>query len=170
VETLPAFLPYPVFMSTQRAMAGGWVHRDEIEKGLSGRNLCRWCHLEVPARRVTFCSDWCVHEWKLRTDAGYLRDRVFERDRSICALCGIDSVAAYAHLRRLRGTARLRAAAEWNLRGRKSLWDADHVIPVVEGGGECDLSNMRTLCLKCHRAQTFEIRRRLQERKAPSGL
>jgi hypothetical protein len=29
---------------------------------------------------------------------------------------------------------------------------------------------MRTLCLKCHRAQTFEIRRRLQERKAPPGL
>jgi 5-methylcytosine-specific restriction endonuclease McrA len=46
------------------------------------------------------------------------------------------------------------------------LWDADHVIPVIEGGGECDLSNMRTLCLKCHRAQTLEIRRRLQERKA----
>jgi hypothetical protein len=24
-------------------------------------------------------------------------------------------------------------------------------VPVAEGGGECDLSNMRTLCLKCHR-------------------
>jgi 5-methylcytosine-specific restriction enzyme A len=157
------FLPYPVFMSTQRAMAGGWVDRDELEKGPSGRNLCRWCHLEVPGRRVTFCSDWCVHEWKLRTDAGYLREKVFERDRGVCTLCGIDCVAAYTHIRRLRGGARLRAAAEWNLGGRKSLWDADHVIPVVEGGGECDLSNMRTLCLKCHRTQTLEIRRRLQK-------
>lgn len=144
-------------------MTGGWVDRDELEKGPNGRNLCRWCHLEVPLRRVTFCSDWCVHEWKLRTDAGYLREKVFERDRGVCTLCGIDCVAAYAHIRRLRGAARLRAATEWNASGRKTLWDADHVIPVVEGGGECDLSNMRTLCLKCHRAHTLEIRRRLQK-------
>jgi hypothetical protein len=24
-------------------------------------------------------------------------------------------------------------------------------VPVAAGGGECDLSNMRTLCLQCHR-------------------
>ncbi|MGH9654146.1 MAG: HNH endonuclease [Bryobacteraceae bacterium] len=157
-------------MSTQRAMAGGWVQSEELEKGLNGRSLCRWCHLEVPSGRATFCSDWCVHEWKLRTDSGYLREKVFERDRGICALCGIDCVAAYAHLRRLRGTARLRVAVEWNLGSRKSLWDADHLVPVVEGGGECDLSNMRTLCLKCHRAQTLATRRRLQERKTRPAL
>ena len=148
-------------MSIQRAMSGGWVGRDELEKGSNGRNLCRWCNLEVPARRSTFCSDWCVHEWKLRTDPGYLREKVFERDRGICALCGVDCVAAYVHFRKLRSTARRRAAVEWNLGSRKSLWDADHVIPVVEGGGECDLSNMRTLCLKCHRTRTLELRRRL---------
>ena len=34
-------------------------------------------------------------------------------------------------------------------------------IPVAEGGGECDLSNMRTLCLKCHRAVTDLLRERL---------
>jgi 5-methylcytosine-specific restriction protein A len=31
---------------------------------------------------------------------------------------------------------------------------------VVEGGGECDLENIRTLCLKCHRAATAELRKR----------
>jgi hypothetical protein len=31
-------------------------------------------------------------------------------------------------------------------------------VPVVEGGGECDLSNMRTLCLKCHRRRHAEAR------------
>jgi 5-methylcytosine-specific restriction protein A len=31
----------------------------------------------------------------------------------------------------------------------------------VEGGGECDLENIRTLCLLCHRLQTTELRRRL---------
>jgi 5-methylcytosine-specific restriction endonuclease McrA len=56
----------------------------------------------------------------------------------------------------------LKAFAGWGLRvgSRKSLWDADHIVPVVEGGGECDLANIRTLCLKCHRAATLELRQR----------
>jgi 5-methylcytosine-specific restriction endonuclease McrA len=56
--------------------------------------------------------------------------------------------------------------AEWGLRGRKSLWDADHIIPVVEGGGECDLENIRSLCLICHRRQTSELRLRLTAAQA----
>jgi len=54
-----------------------------------------------------------------------------------------------------------KTAAEWGLRGRKTLWDADHIVPVIEGGGECDLSNMRTLCLKCHREATAGLRLKL---------
>ncbi len=143
-------------------MPGGWADRDSLAKGPNGRSLCRWCSLEVPQGRFTFCSDWCVEEWRLRTDPGYLRERVLERDSGVCAGCGIDCVAAWLHLRRLRGAARLRAWAGWGLRSgsRKSLWDADHVVPVVEGGGECDLENIRTLCLKCHRTRTAELRKR----------
>jgi len=149
-------------MSTQRAMPGGWVDRLSLPKGPNGRNLCRWCNLEVPKGRQTFCSDWCVEEWRLRTDPGYLREKVFERDKGICAACGLDCEAAWVHLKRLRGAARVRTLREWGIktRSRKSLWDADHIVPVVEGGGECDLANLRTLCLKCHRAATAELRKR----------
>jgi 5-methylcytosine-specific restriction endonuclease McrA len=115
--------------------------------------------LEVPAGRHTFCSAFCVEEWRLRSNPAHLRERVFERDKGICALCGVNCVAEYAHLRRLRGVARLKAAAAWGLKNRKSLWDADHIVPVAEGGGECDLSNMRTLCLKCHRRRHAEAHR-----------
>jgi 5-methylcytosine-specific restriction endonuclease McrA len=76
-------------------------------------------------------------------------------------------VAALQHVKKLRGAARRRAIAEWGLRGRKTLWDADHIVAVAEGGGECDLANMRTLCLKCHRARTAELRERLRKRAAP---
>lgn len=141
-------------------MPGGWVDRASLEKGANGRSLCRWCNLEVPKGRFTFCSDWCVNEWRLRTDPGYVREKVFERDRGICVACGIDCEAAWRHLRRLRGAARLKAKREWGVGPRKSLWDADHIVPVVEGGGECDLGNLRTLCLKCHRAATAELRKR----------
>ena len=138
-------------MSTSRTMPGGFVRRDELPKGQTGRPLCRWCNLEVPPRRFTFCSAWCVHEWRLRTDPGYLREQVFLRDRGVCALCGSDT------------NRRRELLARWGLKRltRKTLWDADHIVPVAEGGGECDLENLRTLCLICHRRQTQELRSRL---------
>ena len=34
------------------------------------------------------------------------------------------------------------------------LWEMDHRIPVVEGGGACDLGNLRSLCRACHRRET----------------
>ena len=154
-------------MSSQRAMPGGRANRPDLPIGPNGRCLCRWCSLEVPAGRLTFCSDFCVEEWRLRSNPGHLRERVFERDHGVCADCGIDCIAEYHHLKRLRGAARAKAAAAWGLRGRKSLWDADHTIPVVEGGGECDLSNMRTLCLRCHRARTTKLRERRALKAAP---
>lgn len=150
-------------MSSARRMPGGWIDRDSLPKGENGRSLCRWCNLEVPKGRFTFCSDFCVEEWKLRSDPGYLREKVFERDRGICAACGVDCMAAWHHIQRQRGVARIKALATWGLkpRMRQSLWDADHIVPVVEGGGECDLSNLRTLCLRCHRAVTAALRVRL---------
>ncbi|KAI5648248.1 hypothetical protein M9H77_34253 [Catharanthus roseus] len=31
-----------------------------------------------------------------------------------------------------------------------NAWHADHLVPVYQGGGECRLENMRTLCVTCH--------------------
>jgi 5-methylcytosine-specific restriction protein A len=102
-----------------------------------------------------------VHQWKLRTDPAYLREQVFARDHGVCARCGVDTEALRKNKRKLDYAARRQFEKEWG--GRRNLWDADHILPVVEGGGECDLSNMRTLCLKCHREVTAELRaRRLQ--------
>ena len=143
-------------------MPGGWADPGRLATGDNGRNLCRWCNLEVPQGRRTFCSDWCVEEWRLRTDPGYMREKVLERDRGVCAGCGVDCLEAWRELKRQRGGARLKRWREWGLRpgSRKTLWDADHIVPVSEGGGECDLANVRTLCLKCHRAATAELRKR----------
>jgi 5-methylcytosine-specific restriction protein A len=65
----------------------------------------------------------------------------------------------------MRGAARQRALADWQIGRRKSIWDADHVVPVAEGGGECDLSNLRTLCLKCHRLCSAQLRSRLRDKQ-----
>ncbi len=78
-----------------------------------------------------------MEEWRLRTDPGYLREKVLARDRGICAACGVDCLAAWRDLeaaawcRTSQGMGQLGTAQ----RSRKSLWDADHVVPVIEGGG-----------------------------------
>jgi 5-methylcytosine-specific restriction endonuclease McrA len=138
--------------STSRTMRGGWVKRQ--------KQPCRWCGGAVAGRRVTFCSDACVHQWRLRTDPAYLREQVFRRDRGVCAGCGLDTEELRKDKRKLDYDARRRFERDWG--ERRHLWDADHILPVSEGGGQCDLANMRTLCLKCHRAATAELRQRLR--------
>jgi len=159
---MPALDPWST--SRNRTMQGGRADRAELPRGANGRILCRWCNLETPPGRVTFCSDWCVHEWRLRTDAGYLRDQVFERDKGICAGCGLDTVAEWRRIKRMPRARRAGLLRDWGLKSlrRSSLWDADHIAPVAEGGGECDLSNIRTLCLKCHAKATAALRERLR--------
>ena len=156
-------------MSTARTMPGGWVDRQSVPRGPDGRGLCRWCSLEVPRDRFTFCSPYCVHEWKLRSQPAYLREQVFLRDRGVCAACGTDTIAACRKLRYARGANRQQLLEYWKPgRGlRQTLWEADHIVPVAEGGGECDLDNIRTLCLRCHREATAQLRQRLLARRRP---
>lgn len=53
----------------------------------------------------------------------------------------------------------------------RSLWDADHIIPVVKGGGGCGLSNLRTLCQPCHKKASKILAGQLAaERKALAAL
>jgi 5-methylcytosine-specific restriction endonuclease McrA len=148
-------------------MAGGRAVKADLPIGENGKTLCRWCAIEVPAKRRTFCSEWCVHEWRLRTDPGYLRDQVFRRDKGVCALCRVDTVEAHLQLKRARGERREDRLKKWGLArvSRRSLWDADHILPVAEGGGECDLDNIRTLCLICHRRVTQELLIRLRQKR-----
>jgi len=147
-------------VSTRRTQPGGWAADRR-------RQPCRWCHGEVPKGRRTFCSAACVHAWRLRTDPGYLREQVFLRDRGVCAQCGMDTEALRKDKRKLDYAARRWFEKEWG--GRRHLWDADHIVAVAEGGGECDLSNLRTLCLKCHRATTAALRVRLRTSASANG-
>jgi 5-methylcytosine-specific restriction enzyme A len=170
-------------MSTNRRNPNaGWVKKRK--KTETTQQLCRRCGDPiVENRRRTFCSDECVHQWRLTSDPAYLRQQVFERDRGVCAGCRLDTQAllryfprGWRYYQRI-GERQVVSSAEWielcralgipqSRAENASLWDADHIIPVIEGGGECDLSNIRTLCICCHRAATMELRRRMASRKA----
>lgn len=180
--------------TNRRRPDAGWA-ACRLPVGPSGRNLCRQCSREVPPGRRTFCGDGCVHEWKLRSDPGYCRDQVYARDSGVCGACGLDTDAlrtAFAELhwnrellpfwphelaaiekirnQYVRSTAaRDIAGTRARLIGfnpdRNTWWDADHIVPVAEGGGECDLTNFRTLCLPCHKRVTAELRQRLKAKR-----
>lgn len=44
-------------------------------------------------------------------------------------------------------------------------WDADHIKPVAEGGGECGLGNYQTLCILCHKKKTAEQHTRAAQQR-----
>lgn len=134
-------------MSTIRRTA---VYTKQQARGTNGRSACLWCDGDITDKtRSTFCRKACAEEFYIRTRPQHARLRVFERDRGICAGCGVDVFEGlqFARTRRSRGTG--------------DLWQADHINPVVEGGGECGLDNLRTLCTKCHKAATAQLRKRM---------
>ena len=73
-----------------------------------------------------------------------------KRDRGRCAHCGLDT---YALRRKHRGRGATRALRELGFKPRKSLWELDHVVPLIDGGGH-ELSNLQTLCTPCHKRKT----------------
>lgn len=91
---------------------------------------------------------------KFRLRIASVRKAVFERDRGICALCGLDAEALRRELTDL--PVNERQAREKTLRWPKhrlDFWDADHITPVAENGHPA-MDNLRTLCLTCHRKVT----------------
>jgi len=42
----------------------------------------------------------------------------------------------------------------WKRKHGGGLWDADHIVPVKDGGGQCGMENLRTLCIMCHKNVT----------------
>lgn len=157
-----------------------WKESEKLlkhKKGPNGYRLCRHCLVEVMPPRRTFCSDLCVHEYKLRSNHKYLREKVYERDLGICVFCKkdtrMDVIAIENKKREVRekyGVFSYAPLAVWEtdedflefLKGYKltrieasrSLWQADHINPVHKGGGLCDLSGMQTVCIQCHKEKT----------------
>lgn len=83
----------------------------------------------------------CWERYALRSgNMQYVRQFVWKRDNGVCATCG-------------------RQHTEWG------GWEADHIVPLSDGGG-FDLDNLQTLCsLPCHRDKTVaEARKRSQAR------
>jgi 5-methylcytosine-specific restriction protein A len=172
----------------RRLRGGGRMKPGSLPLGPGGRPMCRWCRAaEIPRGRRTFCGPACVHAHCMVTGGrggDYARRAVHDRDRGVCALCGLDTRALAASARRVGregGADALRAfltahGVPKNKRVRVvkfsgGLWEADHTVPVVEGGGAAALDNLRTLCFPCHRVQTAMLAtRRAAQRRLEAAI
>ncbi|QKF94882.1 hypothetical protein QKU48_gp1424 [Fadolivirus algeromassiliense] len=154
----------------------GFIDPKTLPINEDGYRCCRYCSGSIIPPKRTFCSPECVHEYRLRTSGSYLRDCVFKRDSGICAICGLDTKELAKTLMRMDPTdpARDLLLKQNNIQQTRKiklrkcgggLWDADHILQVQDGGGECGLENIRTLCIGCHKIITASSRSKTKKIK-----
>lgn len=152
-------------MSETKRYHGKYLPAHLLPKNEEGLTCCRWCGKGVKPPRRTMCSPECVHELQLRTNGRYLRDCVYNRDKGVCKICNIDTKKTAKMALQLNTKEREEYLKKFNISLKRKiwkrkhgggLWDADHIIAVKDGGGQCGLENIRTLCIKCHKNVTKE--------------
>jgi 5-methylcytosine-specific restriction endonuclease McrA len=145
-----------------------------LPKNEEGFVCCRWCNGSVKPPKKTMCSPECVHEILIRTNTNYLRTCVYKRDKGICAICKIDTKEIAKNALLLVGEAKENFLKSYSISLKRKiwmkkhgggLWDADHIVPVKDGGGLCGLDNLRTLCIKCHKSITSSFVKELAEKR-----
>jgi 5-methylcytosine-specific restriction protein A len=140
----------------------------DLPKSENGYNLCRFCNKEVLPPKKTMCSPECVHQILLRTSNKYLRNCIFQRDKGICSLCNIDTKKIAKDIINADNELKMELIKKYQIpKNRRiwikkcggGLWDADHILPVMMGGGCSDLNNLRTLCIICHKEVTKSLKK-----------
>ncbi|KAK6183076.1 hypothetical protein SNE40_010622 [Patella caerulea] len=116
-----------------------------------------------------FCSLPCADSHWTKTDSGYCRDKIYQIEHGICQVCQFDAHSFYIQIRETTDVKqRIKLISESKFCKLKSkikeqmtrkpvegqFWHLDHIKPVWEGGGMCDIDNMRTLCVICHHTVT----------------
>lgn len=130
--------------------------RQELDRRLHAAMASRFrmpieCHL--PMRWGETCEHAECIDYRVRDAILHSRRQYHEaiRDADFVAWCTDRPVPIPPHLRT----------------GKRRLWEMDHILPVVEGGADCGLENLRTLCWACHRTETAALaaRRAADRRK-----
>ncbi len=119
-----------------------------------------------------------MESYYLVVSGSYVRGRLWKRDRGVCAQCGLDTDSITRRLIAMDREAKRAATLELAKLGFKlkpyrsalySLWEADHVVPLAEGGSY-SLDNIQTLCVPCHKEKTAEqAARKAKQRRLIGG-
>ncbi|WP_371930971.1 HNH endonuclease [Lewinella sp. JB7] len=89
------------------------------------------CNAHLSRNRRRWATKECqMHALKnfliVKGDTGTIRNELFHLDKGFCRWCGIHD----------------------------PQWEADHILPVYQGGGATSIENFQTLCKSCHLEKT----------------
>ncbi|XP_047144508.1 DNA annealing helicase and endonuclease ZRANB3 isoform X2 [Hydra vulgaris] len=151
-----------------------------------GIALCLYCEKQVEqiaagSWLARFCSHTCMQEFKIRSKSKHenAREQLFAVELGVCQMCGTDAHTVFLEISNMP-IANRKAALEKTCFVKLSVpvlnkmikhpkeglfWQADHVLAVAEGGGECGLENYRTLCTPCHKVVTKDLMIRIKKVK-----
>jgi len=165
--------PFPRRLAGQTALVTGsargigrtiaeWLARDGANIVVSGRELA------AVEQSVTAMRALGVAAWGIPADLAHVGEAHRLAEATLSAIPGLDILVNNASMS-VRGriwevsdgkceeqvNVEFRHHYRWFFR-RRTYWDADHIVPVAEGGGECMMANIRTLCFPCHQHVTKE--------------
>ena len=127
----------------------------------------------------SYCSFACKKQMMIKTSGSCIRREIFKLEKGVCQICHRNMHELYCRIRRLDKPDRLqellRNGFAISTKAKKlsilndpkegDFWQPDHIVPVAEGGGECDMSNIRTLCTPCHINETKALHKRLKDKR-----
>ncbi|KAK9114348.1 hypothetical protein Syun_021145 [Stephania yunnanensis] len=138
-----------------------------------GDPLCKLC--QTPCNGILakapeyfedlFCNLNCFEEYRTRTSRRFIREELFKIEHGVCRLCKLDCHKLVRSIKPLSVASRksyIEKIAPKFTNYKKifdkliqqpiegNAWHADHIVAVHQGGGECNLENIRTLCVACH--------------------
>ncbi|KAL4618025.1 DNA annealing helicase and endonuclease ZRANB3-like [Arapaima gigas] len=139
----------------------------------TGTPLCLSCQLPCSAGGAwdaRFCQQRCQEEFQVRSSQAYMRARVLEVEQGVCQHCGLQAHQLFQRIRDAPPTCRKEMLegtwlAQLPLKQLNDMirspsegqfWQVDHIRPVYQGGGQCSLDNLQTLCTVCHRQRTAQ--------------
>jgi len=161
----------------------GSTKREGAKKKPTG--VCGWCsralHASAVASNVLFCSSTCQEKAVVQSDQAAARVQLFAIERGVCKICGLDAHELFRRVAALEPPMRYQELMQANFALPKKFeklltdpregmfWQADHIVPVAEGGGEADLANFRTLCTMCHVKETRKLEIRIRGKARAKG-
>lgn len=153
------------------------------------------CIIHVHSDASLFCDGDCREQYFVRKSSAAVRFATEAADAGVCSSCHVDCERLRQDL--ISAVVSSDATSEENIFQvrRKlverhhplmmffpnlverairtpvagNLWHADHILPVSQGGGECTLENIQTLCVACHQLKTKEDLKRLKICKNRNG-